>query len=843
MSADAYAEARSALAFVPAFDRETWLRIGMAVKSEFSDEGFALWSEWSQSDESYNERDARTVWRSISPAGGVTIKTLYREAIDRGWKPQESNGKTNGHGHSMPRPLPEQVRARLEVEDAERSERQREAAVRAVEFWSAAQPAPADHSYLVRKGVKPHGLRVYSGRLIISEVNCDGALIAPLRDSAGELHNLQFITADSEKRYLPGGRISSCYHAIGKPDGVLVIAEGYATAASLHEATGHATACAFNAGNLVPVAKALRAKLPGIRIIAAADNDIGEKGNVGVKKAQEAARAVNGLVAVPEIDGRKCDFNDMVQALGAEAVRSAIEGATPPSEDFVSFDSQGGSTLQATWADPRPLEDALPPVEAFTTELLPDALRPWIEDVAERTQAPVEYVAVSAMVSLGAALGRKLAVRPKRLDDWCEFANLWGAVIGPPSWMKSPALDEGTRPLTVIETRGLEGYELTHREWEADAEAAKVKRDGARDRARKAASKGEDFNKSTLVAEPIPDEPKPPRLIVNNATVPALCDVLRANENGVLVLRDELAGLIAELDHEGMEGSRSFYLTAWSGKQGYTEDRIGRGTNLRVPHVCLSLLGGIQPARVAPLLKESIATGGADGFLARFSLAVWPDCPGEYKAIDREPDEAARRAAQTVYERLHALTPESVEAECIDGTAPFLRLDPAAAEAFTAWDVELRNRLRFGGDDGALGAHLGKYPKTVCGIALLTHLADGGTGDINKAAIQRALAWSELLESHARRLYASLGQAHVEAARSLLGRIKRGDLPIPFKVREIHRRGWAHLSDAEAARAATDVLEAKGYIRSRVIEPGQFGGRPTVEYHAHPSILSQPVQL
>src|SRR5439155_11580297 len=95
MSADALAEARSALTFVPAHDREKWVRIGMAIKSEFGEDGFAMWSEWSQSDKKYNKRAARAVWHSISPAGGVTIKTLFREALDRGWEPPRADGKTN----------------------------------------------------------------------------------------------------------------------------------------------------------------------------------------------------------------------------------------------------------------------------------------------------------------------------------------------------------------------------------------------------------------------------------------------------------------------------------------------------------------------------------------------------------------------------------------------------------------------------------------------------------------------------------------------------------------------------------------------------------------------------
>ena len=101
----------------------------------------------------------------------------------------------------------------------------------------------------------------------------------------------------------------------------------------------------------------------------------------------------------------------------------------------------------------------------------------------------------------------------------------------------------------------------------------------------------------------------------------------------------------------------------------------------------------------------------------------------------------------------------------------------------------------------------------------------------------RALAWSDFLESHARRLYASLGQAHVDSARSLLRRLRRGDLASPFTLREVYRRGRAHLADAETARAAADILESKGWIRCATAEPSG-AGRPSLAYHAHPSVRS-----
>ena len=121
-----------------------------------------------------------------------------------------------------------------------------------------------------------------------------------MRDVDGELHSLQFILPDGGKRFLTGGRKRGCYYGIGRPAGALCICEGYATAASIYEATGYATACAFDAGNLLPVAEALRAKFPRLSLVIAADNDSEAAGNPGLTAATAAARAVGAAVAVPD---------------------------------------------------------------------------------------------------------------------------------------------------------------------------------------------------------------------------------------------------------------------------------------------------------------------------------------------------------------------------------------------------------------------------------------------------------------------------------------------------------------------------------------------------------------
>ncbi|HYS86324.1 MAG TPA: AAA family ATPase [Bradyrhizobium sp.] len=216
----------------------------------------------------------------------------------------------------------EAMRREREVEDAKAKAEARE---KATAIWQAAETAPEDHPYLVKKSVKAHGLRIHDGKLVI-----------PMSDDAG-LHSLQFIAIDGDKRFLPGGRVSGCYFIIGESEGALCIAEGYATAASIHEATGFAVAVAFNATNLLPAARALRTKFPSSRIIVCADDDAATEGNPGLTRATAAALAVNGLLVVPDFGTSRpegvTDFNDLVRLRGEDAVKRAIAAVSPAGLD------------------------------------------------------------------------------------------------------------------------------------------------------------------------------------------------------------------------------------------------------------------------------------------------------------------------------------------------------------------------------------------------------------------------------------------------------------------------------------------------------------------------------
>jgi len=244
----------------------------------------------------------------------------WRTGVSESWRADSGRTLTPAE-KAAHRAKVEAMRGEREAEEARRKA---EAAAKAAAIWQAAQPAPDDHPYLTRKGIKAHDARLHNGALVI-----------PMRDGS-DLHSLQLIQPDGEKRFLTGGRVAGCYFAIGNPKGAaaLCIAEGFATGATITEATDYPVTVAFNAGNLEPVARALRANFPEATLILCADDDAETAGNPGLTKATAAARAVNGKLAVPDFGANRpegvSDFNDLAALRGAEAVKRAIEAATVP---------------------------------------------------------------------------------------------------------------------------------------------------------------------------------------------------------------------------------------------------------------------------------------------------------------------------------------------------------------------------------------------------------------------------------------------------------------------------------------------------------------------------------
>jgi putative DNA primase/helicase len=211
------------------------------------------------------------------------------------------------------------------IRDEARALEQSEAAKKCKELWNAVADAADDHPYLKKKGVKPYGVRVHLPH---------NDLIVPVF-SRGDISSLQSIDVSGKKRFCTNGKMSGGYHLIGSIGPLALMCEGYATGASLHEATGYPTIVAFNAGNLPKVAKELKKEYPNADFIICADNDKWTSGNPGRTKAKEAAKVCSGIVAYPkfkqpEIDkhGTPTDWNDYHQFYGLNAVRKSLQHKT-----------------------------------------------------------------------------------------------------------------------------------------------------------------------------------------------------------------------------------------------------------------------------------------------------------------------------------------------------------------------------------------------------------------------------------------------------------------------------------------------------------------------------------
>lgn len=568
-------------------------------------------------------------------------------------------------------------------------------------------------------------------------------------------------------------------------------------------------------------------------------------GSKAARKADWSALAGRRVAIWPDCDAPGAAYASEVAALAGEAGAAFAELVVLPDGLPLKWDLaddlpdgmewvQIKSALAAAMAgpvSPAPILSSLPAVLPFIPELLPAALGDYVMDVADRQQAPPDFAAVTALCGLAAVVGNRVRIAPKQHDDWIVVPNLWGAIIGRPSAMKSPAMQSALAPVYAIQDR-------MRKEWEAELRAEEVSdalsgldAKEAKKRAAKALKDGNRDGARAILEDLAGDgeeEEKPcPRLIVNDATVEKLGELLNQNPRGLLLIRDELPGFLSRMEREECQGERAFYLEAFNGDGRFIYDRIGRGT-VRIENCTLSIIGGVQPSRIAPIVRGAMTGASNDGLIQRLQLAVWPDDIGSWRWTDRHPDRDARERFQAIFDTLAGFLPGTTE-------HPFMmRFSPDGQDLFRQWMEEIQAEARSGSLSSTLESHLLKMPATVASLALLFELIDGGRFEVGEEATRRALGWADYLRSHASRLYASGNSVVEDGARLIVER--RAQLPSPFTARDVHQRAWAGLSDRDAVSAAIDLLMATNHCHEVEKPPALKGGRPTVSYAWHPSL-------
>lgn len=580
--------------------------------------------------------------------------------------------------------------------EADEAKRHAGAAKKALPIVEKATPATAAHPYLKAKGIGPHGALLHS----------DGRLILAMRIGK-ELHSIQFIAADGTKRFLPDGRVKGCYFRIGTSDeakerGMLLLCEGFATGATLREATGLFVVACFTAGNLEPVAEFLHSNLEGVQIIIAGDVD---KSGTGQRAAKGAAKAVNGLVALPPFtleelaaDKPPSDWNDYAKLHGLDAVKAAIDEAMKVGADNTATGEEPPPAADPDgWPEPQPLAAKVEP-EPYPLDALPDTIRAAVIEVQAFTKAPVPMVAGAALAALSLAIQTYVDI--KRADKLHGPVGLFLLTIADSGERKSTCDSFFTSAIRDYQADQAELAKPEQEKHRAKLAAWEAKRAGMLE-AIKLASKGSKPTANIerelhLHEQDKPEPPRVPKLIRGDDTPENLAYVLAHGWPSAGAISAE-AGAILGAHGMGSESAmRNMGLIniLWDGG---TLD-IGRRSKESFTVQGARLTMGLQVQE--PTLREFNTRSGAlargTGFFARF-LVAWPESTQGFRPFSEAPANWPHLAEFN--RRIAAILNQPAPIDDSGALTPaMMTLTPEAKRAWVAFHDAIESELASGGE-------------------------------------------------------------------------------------------------------------------------------------------------
>jgi hypothetical protein len=689
-------------------------------------------------------------------------------------------------------------------------------------LWAAARPIATDtpaRAYLIARGITlppPASLRFHPETPMPGNSR-HPALVASVADPVTgtflALHRIALRPDGSGKADMEPAKAtvaSSGGGAVvfGQLVEVVVEGEGIETVLSAVEAgaVGIATLSASTLGR-VPLPKAVT------RVII-----LGERGSKPAAEAAARRRHAEGRsVGIVYPPAPHKDLNDLLRAEGLPAVEKLLHEVRPwepPAEDAPDM-----SVVERTVIEP----------PAFPLEVL-GPWQDWVLQAAEAKSAATDYVAASLLTAAAASIGAARCCEPQ--DDWGEPSILWWMLVGTPSTNKSPSMDAVRDGLAPIEQEMFAAFEDASKKYaEASAIAEAVEKAWEKTVADKVKN-GHAAPERPKGAE-APQAPALERLTITDATVEAVAAVLSGNRRGVLLLRDELSAWAANLKKYG-EGDRAFWIEAYGGRP-YTVDRRKLGAKpMFIPHLAVSVLGGIQPDRLASL----VLGGDDDGLAARF-LYTWPH-PVPPKRPQGRLDMAHLKAA---FRRLRSLG--FIEVEPGKPQPVTLPMENVAAEEFDAWRNHHYNDSQHVA--GLVASAYGKMPGLAVRLALvLEHLwwaaEPDGTPEptlVSRRALGAAL---DMIQSYIKSMLlrvageAALPERDRDAA--LLGRAILQRRPEVINARAV-RREWRLSGLREQTRvdaAISALVEARWLVP--VLVPGDDPARRRRDFKVDPRVFN-----
>lgn len=734
---------RDALSFVPSDDRETWLKMGMAIKSEIADSGFDVWNVWSQQADSYNASDARDVWKSIRADGKVTAGTLFHEAKANGWCDDGIHHKPTAKELAERKRVAEE---RARHEEANIARQREETAKKAAAGWRAATDAKTDNPYLVRKQNSPTATLREIEAVNLAEIlgytlksggeTLSGRLLVVPVKQGDKLSTLELIDACGRKVALAGRgtKTGGYWAAQSLPDELetLLISEGVATALSANEATGLPVVAGLSSVNLLAVAKAIRERYPQAMIVMLADLLKGT--DEPDPHAVEAARAVGGKLAIPDFgtdrDPGMTDFNDMVIQCGAEFVKRTISAAMTPA----IIESQTGIDELPTddfddWTEPQPLSVKVEP-EPYPIDALPSSIRAAIDEVAGFVKAPLPLVASSALATLSLACQAHIDV--KRAERLQGPSGLFLLTIADSGERKSTCDAFFSSVIREYQEEQAEALKPDIERHKADMDSWTAERDGLLMAIKDAGKKGKATDKlrSDLVElqNCKPEPPRVPRMLLGDETPENLAWSLARQWPSAGVVSSE-AGTVFGAHGMGKDSvMRNLALlnVLWDGGA----HSVGRRTSesFTVKGARLTVALQVQEATLREFFSKSGGLARGTGFLARFLVAC-PESTQGYRLFTEAPEDWPHLAAfhRRITEILNNPVPMDEEGAL---TPALLSLATDTKGAWRKYHDAIESELVSGGELYDVRDVASKTADNAVRLAALFQLFERGIGGI-----------------------------------------------------------------------------------------------------------------
>ena len=542
----------------------------------------------------------------------------------------------------------------------------------------------------------------------------------------------------------------------------------------------------------------------------------------------------------------------------------------PPGPKGFAQAGNNGSDQTNQWSEPQSLEDFLSSVLPMRREMLPDLMAVWLCDINYRMQCPLDFVVSAAIVMTSSVLGTRVRMHPKQFDSWQVDPHLWGGVVAPPGSKKTPAISEVFKLLTRLEIKAgetydhaLATYKVALAEHKAELKAVSSTLEKFRkERLAGKSKEGSDQHEAELKKqrdELLKNEPQLPvlrRYRINDPTIEALQEVLKKDPKCILLERDELIGMLVQWEMKGHEMDRSFYLEAHAGLRGYCGVRVVRG-EFRIPMLCLSLYGGIQPIKLVQYLRDPEINLSHDGAIQRFQLLVYPDAIKDYTYTDQSENTEAKNRFFAVLEEI-ANTKDFQDFGAIVteyDNVPFFTFDNEAQQIFKHWLIANENKIA-NEPVYAMKEHLAKFPDLFARLCVIFHVIELADNSVRNQGSKKqkyvparhanlALQWCNYLESHARRIYALANNPSLAAALVLSHKLQDPDVSLGdwpengFTAYDLERKHWTGLNLPSLINSALARLEESHWIRVKEAIPPKTIGRPTIRYEINPEILKK----